>query len=66
MPSIDDVYKEVLDLKKEVAEIKRLIDPDCYLTAAERAAVGQAIEEHKAGKTVSLAQIKEELGIDED
>jgi len=59
--SLEKVYKELEFLRKVVVEMKEYLE-DCFLTAEEEIELEKAREELKAGKTISLEELKAELG----
>jgi uncharacterized coiled-coil DUF342 family protein len=62
--NIDKLYKELLALRKEVQFIKNhMFDPDTIMTAEEEKRYERAMEELEEGKTTSLEDLKEELGL---
>ena len=62
--TIDKVYHEIVELRNEISFIKKhMFDPDCIMTAEEEERYEEAIEELKRGKTISLEDLKKELGI---
>ena len=61
--TINKVYNELRSMKKEINYIKEhMIDVDMFLTIEEEALLDEALEEHKKGKTISLANLRKELG----
>ncbi len=57
------VYDELKSLKKEVTFIKKhMVDVDMFLTHEEEERLNEALEEHKKGKTISLENLRKELG----
>ena len=62
--TIDKVYNEIVELRGEVDFIKKhMFDPDCIMTAEEEERYEEAMKELKEGKTISLEDLKKELGI---
>ena len=60
----EKVYKELLILKKEIEFIKsHMFDPDTIMTTEEEERYERAMQEHKEGKTISLEDLKKELGL---
>jgi len=54
---------EIKAIKKDVALIKRrVVDPDTILTHTEKKQHKQAMNELREGKTISLSELKKELG----
>jgi len=61
--TIDKMYKEIIELKNEVKFIKKhMFDPDTIMTIEEEERYERAMKEHKEGKTISLEDLKKELG----
>ena len=61
--TINKVYNELRSMKKEINYIKEhMIEVDMFLTIEEEALLDEALEEHKKGKTISLANLRKELG----
>jgi|TARA_Y100000296_G_C5114024_1_gene226726 hypothetical protein len=61
--NMEKMYKELIALKKEVHFIKtHMFDSDSIMTAEEEVQLEKALEEHEQGKTISLEDLKEELG----
>ncbi len=57
------VYDELRSMKKELNYIKEhMVDVDMFLTPEEEERLNEALEEHKKGKTISLENLKKELG----
>jgi len=57
------VYDELRSMKKELNYIKEhMVDVDMFLTPEEEERLNEALEEHKKGKTISLEDLKKELG----
>lgn len=61
--TINMVFDELISMKKELSYIKEhMVDVDMFLTPEEEERLNEALEEHKKGKTISLANLKKELG----
>ena len=57
------VFDELKSLKKEVTFIKKhMVDVDMFMTPEEEERLTEALEEHKKGKTISLEDLKKEIG----
>ncbi len=64
MATIDKMYREIIELRNEVGFIKKhMFDPDCIMTSEEEERYVEAMQELKEGKTISLENLKKELGI---
>ena len=60
--TIQQVYDELQDLKREVHYIKKhIVDPDTIMTKEEEKALQEAEAEYKAGNSVSLEDFKKEM-----
>lgn len=58
------LLEELKDIKKEIVYIKEhMIDVDSLLDESDRQALKEAEEDVKAGRTLSLEQVKKELGL---
>ena len=58
------MYKELLALRREVQFIKtHMFDPDTIMTIEEEERYEKAMQEYKEGKTISLEDLKKELGL---
>ncbi len=60
--TIEKVYDEVKALRGAVGAVRKEI-ADRFLTPEEELLVERALEERRSGKTVSLDELKKELGI---
>ena len=61
--NMEKMYKELLALRTEVHYIKEnMIDVDMFMTPKEEVQLEKALEEHKQRKTISLENLKKELG----
>ena len=61
--TMDMVFDELKSLKKEVTFIKKhMVDVDMFMTPEEEERLTEALEEHKKGKTISLEDLKKEIG----
>lgn len=61
--NMEKMYKEILALRKEVQFIKnRMVDIDLVMTSEEEVVLGEALEEHRKGKTKKVEELKKELG----
>ena len=57
------ILEKLEEIKKEVKEIKEhMLDVDTLLDQEDMRAVEEAEKEFKEGKTISLEQLKKELG----
>lgn len=67
MPEIintEKMYRELLALRKEVQFIKmHMFDPDTIMTTEEEERYERAMQELKGDKTISLEDLKKELGL---
>lgn len=62
--NLDKMYRELLALRKEVQFIKtHMFDPDTIMTTEEEERYERAMQEYKEGKTISLEDLKKELGL---
>ena len=60
---MDMVFDELKSLKKEVTFIKKhMVNVDMFMTPEEEERLTEALEEHKKGKTISLEDLKKEIG----
>ncbi|NOZ76096.1 MAG: hypothetical protein GXO65_00105 [Euryarchaeota archaeon] len=59
--TIDKVYDELKALRHTVEAMREEI-ADRFLTPEEERLLDKALEEHRKGKTISLDELKEELG----
>ncbi|MEK6873106.1 MAG: hypothetical protein AABW90_03795 [Nanoarchaeota archaeon] len=61
---VEKMYKELLALRKEVQFIKEhMFDPDTIMTIEEEERYERARQELEDGKTISLEDLKKELGM---
>ena len=61
--NIQNVYKELLALRKEINFIKsRMVDLEIIMDSDEEAQLEEALEYHKKGKTKKLEDLRKELG----
>jgi O6-methylguanine-DNA--protein-cysteine methyltransferase len=61
--NMDKMYRELVALRKEVQFIKnRMIDIELVMTSEDEELLGEALEEHKKGKTKRYEDLKKELG----
>lgn len=57
------MYDEIMALKKEVALMKsQMVDIDAIMTSEDEVLLEEALLEHKRGETISLEDLKKELG----
>ena len=62
--NIQKIYLEILALKREIDFIKKhMFDPDTIMTTKEEERYERAMQELKEGKTISLEDLKKELGM---
>lgn len=62
--NMEKMYRELVTLRKEVQFIKmHMFDPDTIMTTEEEERYERAMQELKEGKTTSLKDLKEELGV---
>lgn len=58
------LLEELKDIKKEIVYIKEhMIDVDSLLDESDHQALKEAEDDVKAGRTLSLEQVKKELGL---
>lgn len=58
---MERVYEELKALRGAVEAMKEEIE-DMFLTPEEELLVEKAIKEHREGKTITLEELKKELG----
>jgi len=67
MPEIinmEKIYRGLLSLRREIQFIKtHMFDPDTIMTTEEEERYERAMQEYKEGKTISLENLKKELGL---
>lgn len=62
--NMERMYEELLALRREVQFIKtHMFDPDTIMTTEEEERYERAMQELSEGKTTSLEDLKEELGL---
>lgn len=62
--NMEKMYKELIALRREVHFIKtHMFDPDTIMTTEEEERYERAMQELSEGKTTSLEDLKEELGL---
>ncbi|MBI4141389.1 hypothetical protein HY484_00520 [Candidatus Woesearchaeota archaeon] len=62
--SMQKIFSELKDLKKEVVFIKKhMFDPDTIMTIDEAKRFEASLKELKEGKTTPLLELKKELGL---
>lgn len=62
--NLEKMYKELLALRKEVQFIKNhIVDQDTIMTAEEEERYEKAMQEYKEGGTISLEDLKKEIGL---
>ncbi len=62
--NMEKMYKELMALRREVQFIKtHMFDPDTIMTTEEEERYERAMQELSEGKTTSLEDLKEELGL---
>ena len=62
--NMEKMYKELLALRKEVQFIKtHMVNQDTIMTTEEEERYERAMQEYKEGKTISLKDLKKELGV---
>ena len=62
--NMEKMYGELLALRREIQFIKtHMFDPDTIMTTEEEERYERAMQEHREGKTVSLEDLKKELGL---
>ena len=62
--NMDKMYKELVALRREVQFIKtHMFDPDTIMTTEEEERYERAMQELSEGKTTTLEDLKEELGL---
>ncbi len=64
VPELKQVMNELKNIKKELHFIKEhMADRDMFLTATEKKLLKESYENERAGKLISTAQLKKELGL---